>query len=78
MPRKGYGNTEGENILCPLFKAVTPNEIRCESYVPESSVNAIRYRNTAACEKQRRIYCEENWKRCEHYLAWEHFRWEDE
>ena len=77
MPRKGFGNAEGENILCPLFRAVTPTEIRCESHVPESSIIAIRYRNAAMCEKQRRLYCEENWKRCEHYLAWKHLRWEE-
>ena len=77
MPRASYGNAEGEAVLCPLFKAVTPNEIRCESHVPDSSVIAIRYRDIKACEKQRRLYCEENWQRCEHYIAWKHMRWED-
>lgn len=77
MARKGYGNCEGENVLCPLFKAFTGNEIRCESHVPDSSVVVIRYRDVKKCDKQRRIYCEENWERCEHYLAWRHMRWED-
>jgi hypothetical protein len=77
MPRPGFGNTEAQTVLCPLFRAITPNEIRCESHVPESNGVAIQYRSTAAVEKQRRIYCEENWERCEHYLAWKHMRWED-
>ena len=78
MPRQGYGNAEGETILCPLFKAWAENEIRCESHVPESSIVAIRYRSTEAFEKQKRLYCEENWKRCEHYQAWLHLRWGEE
>ena len=77
MPRAGYGNAEGENILCPLFKAFTGNEIRCESHVPESSAVVIRYRSEEACNKQRCLYCEDQWKRCEHYLAWKHLNWED-
>ena len=77
MPRPGYGNAAAQNVLCPLFRAVTQNEIRCESHVPESKVIAIQYRSAESCEKQRRIYCEENWERCEHYLAWKHMRWED-
>lgn len=77
MPRQEYGNADGERVLCPLFKAWRTNEIRCESHVPESSVVVIQYRNTEAFEKQMRLYCEENWKRCEHYLAWLHLKWGD-
>ena len=77
MSRKGYGNAEGENVLCPLFKVFTPNSIRCESHVPDSNGVEIRYRDTRKCELQRKLYCEGNWKRCEHYLAWRHMRWED-
>ena len=78
MARQGYGNTEGENILCPLFKNVTGNEIWCQSHIPECFYTVHRYRNNETCAKQKRIYCEENWQRCEHYLAWEHFRWTEE
>ena len=77
MPRAEYGNTEGEAVLCPLFKGFTNNEIRCESHVPEASCVIIRYRNDKNCDKQRKLYCEENWKRCEHYLSWLHMKWED-
>ena len=77
MSRKECGNTEGENILCPLFKAFSPNTIRCESHVPDSNAIEIRYRDTRKCDTQRKLYCEGNWKRCEHYLSWKHMRWED-
>ena len=78
MPRSSYGNSECEAAVCPLIIATTQNEIRCKSHVPDSNEIAIRYRNTKDCEKQRRLYCEENYKRCEHYIAWKHLRWEDE
>ena len=78
MSRKGYGNTAGEKVLCPLFKAYTANEIRCERHVPDSSVTVLRYGDAEKCRAQRKLYCEKNWKRCEQYLAWKHFQWEDD
>lgn len=78
MSRKECGNTEGEAILCPLFKAFTASTIRCESHVPESQTIELRYSSTQRCAEQRKIFCEGCWKRCEHYLAWKHFRWYDE
>ena len=77
MSREEYGNTEGEAVLCPLFKSFSPNTIRCESHVPDSNAVEIRYRDTRKCDLQRKLYCEGNWKRCEHYLSWKHMRWED-
>ena len=50
---------------------------RAESHVPESSLVEIQYRSPKKCETQRKLYCEQNWKRCEHYLAWKHLRWEE-
>lgn len=78
MSRKECGNTEGEAVLCPLFKAFTPNTIRCESHVPESNIVEIRYRDTEKCDKQRKLFYEGEWKRCEHYRSWLHMKWEDE
>lgn len=79
MSRKECGNTEGESVLCPLFKAYTQNSIICESHVPDSITIQIRYgTESRKCETQRRLYCEGNWKRCEHYLAWRHLKWIDE
>jgi hypothetical protein len=31
-----------------------------------------------ACRKQRKMFCEGCWDRCEHYLSWKHFNWEDD
>ena len=78
MSRKECGNTEGEAVLCPLFKSFTTNTIRCESHVPDSEVVEIRYSSTHRCEDQRKIFCEGCWKRCEHYRAWEHMKWIDD
>ena len=78
MSRKECGNTDGENILCPLFKAFTDSTIRCESHVPDSNVIEIRYGDTKSCGAQRKLYCEGNWQRCEHYIAWKHLKWIDE
>lgn len=78
MGRKGSGNTEAENVLCPLFKSFTCNTIRCESHVPESVTVEIRYSDTKKCKQQRELYCEGAWKRCEHFISWKHMNWLDE
>ena len=77
MGKKGSENQAGEAILCPLFRAFTPNTIRCESHVPDSQTVEIRYSDTKKCENQRKIFCEGCWKRCEHYLSWYHLKWRD-
>lgn len=78
MGRQGAGNRDGENVLCPLFIAFSDNEIRCQPLVPESSATRHSYGDRNACRMQRKLYCEGCWKRCEHYISWIHFRWEDE
>lgn len=78
MGRPETGNRDGENVLCPLFVSFTDNELRCHPHVPEAAATIIRYADKKACWQQRKMYCEGCWKRCEHYLAWQHFRWEDE
>ena len=78
MGRPGTGNREGEYVLCPLFISFTDNELRCESHVPDANATIMRYAEKEKCRTQRRLYCEGDWRRCEHYLAWKHFRWEDE
>ena len=78
MGRPGEGNRAGENVLCPLFVAFTENELRCSPHMPEAAATIIRYSDRQACWSQRKLYCEGNWKRCEHYLAWKHFNWEDD
>ena len=75
--RTEKGNTEAENVLCPLFRAYTTNAIRCESHVPDSTTIEIRYQDPKKCDLQRKLYCEGNWKRCEQFLSWKHMRWEE-
>jgi len=77
VSRKACGNTEGEAVLCPLFKSFTANTIRCESHVPDSETVELRYSDTKKCAMQRKIFCEGVWKRCEHYQSWVHMKWED-
>lgn len=78
MGRKEDGNREGENVLCPLFISFKDNEIRCQPHMPESSATIVRYASVSACRKQRKMFCEGCWDRCEHYLSWKHFNWEDD
>ena len=78
MGRPGEGNREGEYVLCPLFVAYTDNEIRCKPHIPEASATLHRYSDRDACKRQRNMYCEGCWERCEHYLSWKHFAWEDD
>lgn len=75
---KSLGNREGESIRCPLFKSYTDHSIRCESHVPDCNAIELRYQEPTRCAKQIRLYCERNWKRCEHYLSCKHWKWEDE
>ena len=78
MGRKESGNREGENVLCPLFIAFCENEIRCHPHVPEACATIIRYNEKNACYKQRDLYCQGEWERCEHFKTWKHWMWEDE
>ena len=78
MGRPGEGNRAGESILCPLFVSFTENEIRCSPHVPEASATILRYADRSACRQQRKTYCEGCWKKCEQYLSWKHFNWEDD
>ena len=73
-----HGNRDSEYILCPLYRCYTSNTIRCESHVPEADVMELKYWDAKKCEKQRKLYCEGNWKRCEHYISWKHMNWIDD
>lgn len=65
-------------IICPLYIAHTDHEIRCQAHVPDATATILRYSDMGRCQAQRKTYCEGCWKRCEHYLTWIHFRWEEE
>ena len=76
--REETGYRASISMRCPLFKACSPNWIRCESHVPDSEVVEIRFRHESRCSKQKRIFCEGCYERCEHYRSWKHMKWEDE
>ena len=78
MGRPGSGNRDAENILCPLFIEINEKEIRCAPHVPEARATIIWYRSPEACRKQRATFCEGCWERCEHYLSWKHFVWDED
>lgn len=78
MSRKECGNTEGEAVLCPLFKSFTPNTIRCDSHMPGSNAVEFRFRDQKKCEMQRKIFCEGCWERCEQYRSWYHMKWAED
>ena len=78
MGRPETGNRDGENVLCPLFISFTDNEIRCQAHVPDASSTSLKYSDKKSCYLQRKTFCEGCWKRCEQWLAWKHFRWEED
>lgn len=43
-------------------------EINCEGYTDEM-VCAMKYRTVGSKKQQQRVYCEENYRYCEHYNA---------
>ena len=76
--RKVVRSRAGEYVLCPIFIANTKNEIQCQAHLPDSSSTVHKYSNEQMCRRQRTMFCEGCWERCEHYLSWRHFRWEEE
>lgn len=78
MGRPGEGQRDGKSVLCPMYVCYGDFEIRCRPHVPDSAATILKYANKNLCERQRTTYCEGCWERCEQYLAWKHFRWEDE
>ena len=66
------------SMRCPLFRACSSNWIRCESHVPDSEVVEIRYKHESRCTKQKAIFCEGCYERCEHYRSYLHMKWRDE
>lgn len=77
--KKGGLNSRGaDHILCPYFKAHSEREILCESHVPDSKSVVLKFDSEHKKKTQQRIFCEGEYKRCEHYLSVKHFRWEDD
>ena len=78
MPRKGSWLKEDYRGRCPLHLAYRENEIMCKSHLPGSTACIHHYADPEESRKQQELYCNANYQRCEHYLSWKHFVWEDE
>ena len=63
---------------CPIYIMHTSNEIVCKSYMADADSIALKYTSKHDLEQQHSIYCCENYRYCEQYICYRHFRWEDE
>lgn len=63
---------------CPLYIMHTSKEIVCKSYMADADSIALKYTSKRDLEQQHSIYCCENYRYCEQYICYRHFRWEDE
>ena len=63
--------------LCPIFVSVSETEIVCRSCVNGARCSILRYDDRLQREQQTNIFCKQNYKRCEQYLAYKHFSWQD-
>jgi len=78
VARPGQPKWDAKEVLCPLFVAYHDYEIRCHPHVPEAAATILRYKSTKDAQAQKQTFCEGCWNRCEQFLAWKHFRWEEE
>lgn len=76
--KNGLSGRGADHILCPFFRAHSAREILCESHIPGSKSVLIRFDSEHKKIKQQRIFCECEYRKCEHYLSVKHFMWEDE
>jgi hypothetical protein len=77
---KGHGPStrRAAYVLCPLYVADGERDILCESHIPDARVTVNRFNSKKDKDTQKRCFCEGCWKRCEHYLSWKHWKWEEE
>lgn len=66
--RGACANQGSRDIVCPFFRSHNATEINCEGY-HDDVVCAMKYRTTGSKKQQQLIYCQENYKYCEHYNA---------
>lgn len=64
--------------ICPIFVSVSETEITCRSCVNGSRCSVIRFDDRLQRESQTNIFCKQNYKRCEQFLSWQHFSWQDD
>ena len=60
---------------CPIYIMHTDKEIVCKSYMEDADSVALRFTAKRKLEQQHSIYCCENYRYCEQYLSYKHFKW---
>ena len=76
VKRGSYGNQGTRDIVCPFFRSHNGLEINCEGY-SDNMVCAMKYNKKSDKQSQQAIYCENNYKYCEHYNALMMFKYEE-
>lgn len=66
--RASSTNGGARDVLCPFFQSHSSFEINCEGYVDDAACT-MKYKRIADKKQQFRLYCQENYKYCEHYTA---------
>lgn len=66
MPDSQYGT---RRVLCPFWKGQDPMVIKCESPIDDTTINSTRFLLAADQRRQREIFCEHYYKRCEIYRS---------
>lgn len=75
--RNSATNQGARDVLCPFFRNHSSVEINCEGYTDEMVV-CMKYRRVEDKKKQQAIYCQENFRYCEHYNALMLLKYADE
>ena len=78
----GYRATSGDCVLCPFWIAYgdprsDARSIICEGDIPDSRCKTI-FKGMTQRDFHAKTYCENHYKRCEHYISIIHHRWQDD
>ena len=65
------------DIRCPYFVAHNDREIVCEGLI-DGCRSCMRFRKPGCKTFHQQTYCENQYKRCEMFLAIQHFKWPEE
>lgn len=77
--RRDQMRREAEMVMCPLYVGHTEKDINCQSHVGDAKWTTQHYETPQLRLTQQRTFCETRcFKRCEHYLSWKHFAWQED
>ena len=68
VTRASWANQQARDILCPFFRSHNKCEIYCEGFADQMTC-IMAFRAPDAKLEQQRIYCQQHYKYCEHYIA---------